>query len=764
MSRFDPLGARLGLEVSRHEAIAAARQFAATLDNVPRTQAYVKLDGNDDLERYYPAARITPQQRSTVESWTPTISYLVMLLDPQWKNRLEVRISKQGRVLGFRQLDIEVRSSFDDASARARAESALRLRFGAGSSAFQYNGAKPVQRHVQRQARRDVAFQWSRPILPHLSIDAIVEVAGDRVVAEEIRPTIDSRFAQQNILSASKANLFLGLMIWGLALIVALYAMFRYVVRVREQEVPHARVLLLLAIFLAASISGLLVLSDDALFDGLRSEQVRRSGKASAAVPIAIALGMFALAMAISWGGCEGDLRERFPGKLTSFDALLSGRLASANVARAFLSALGWAGVSLLLHRGITSVMANPAAVTSLNEGTVMAARVPVLSSMLSFPLMSAITAVLMGIMVPVSMFRRWKTTTSRLGFVIFLILFVFFAATLTRTVPGIAAFALAVAGASMLTIPFLVHDLLTSLLTLVIGSTFLFGTRMVLQPDKDLRTNGTAILALLAIGLAVALSRAFKTPLPESEVRPLYARNLLERLGLEAELSAARSAQQRLLPLNLPQVAGASVTARCEPSSDVSGDYYDVLARSDGQLLFVMVDESVEGLSAALRVTLIKGLLLSYVRRLLSPAELVRRVKSQVQEILQDERPLAIAIALFDPVTRRIELARSGDTPRIFLIAAQQSGESAPISSESHTREVLLPFSTDIAESSFLLERGEVLMMLSDAFDEVSVRQMKAGAGDEHLETLFRRRRDTTPLASAPGDRTALVLSTEQA
>ncbi|HXI13680.1 MAG TPA: SpoIIE family protein phosphatase [Thermoanaerobaculia bacterium] len=752
----DPLGANLGLEISRGDAITAARQFATTYDGISRAQAYVKFDGNDDLERFFSAAGVTRQARAVVEERSPAVSYLVLLMDREGKNRLRVRVSRSGRVLGYSQLDVQGEQRTYEASALAAAQGALLKRFGKESAIFRYDGSKPVE----RQNRRDLAFKWSRQASPHLAIDANVEVAGTGVISEEIKARIDPTFQEQHIKSIGKANTFLGILIWCMALIIAIYALFRYVVRVREQEVPHGRALLLLLVVLVASASGLLIFSDDSVFDVLQKPQETSQGTFAASLPVLIALFFFALAIAIAWAGCEGDLRERFPGKLTSFDALLGGRIGSSNVATAFLTAAGWAGVSFLLFRMVGLGMANSAASTSFKEATVMASRIPMLASLFSYSLMSAITAVLMGMMVPVSMLRRWKTTGARLGFVIFLILFVVFSATLTRSVPGAAAFALAAVGAAMLAVPFMLHDLLTSLLSTVIGSTYLFGTRMLSQPDQDLRTQGIALLAVLLIALVAALTRAFRTPLPDSEVRPLYARNLLERQSLEAELSAARHAQQRLLPMKLPEIPGASVTARCEPSSDVSGDYYDVLSLSDGRLLFVMVDESVEGLSAALRVTLIKGLLLSYARRLLPAAELVRRVKRQVQDILNDQRQLYIAVALFDPVTRHVELARSGDSPSIFISMApspsDQSEQSAAI-----TREVIMPASTDVQEVELTLERGEALMMLSDAFDDLSVSQMALGGSVQHIEALFRPRGNVA--AHASGDRTALVLATER-
>src|ERR1017187_5578124 len=52
----------------------------------------------------------------------------------------------------------------------------------------------------------------------------------------------------------------------------------------------------------------------------------------------------------VAYGAGEGDVRAVYPGKLTSLDALLSGKLFSANVARSILAGGAFAGAMLLVQ------------------------------------------------------------------------------------------------------------------------------------------------------------------------------------------------------------------------------------------------------------------------------------------------------------------------------------------------------------------------------------------------------------------------------
>jgi hypothetical protein len=54
-----------------------------------------------------------------------------------------------------------------------------------------------------------------------------------------------------------------------------------------------------------------------------------------------VLIGLF---MGLAYGSGEGDIRESYPGKLTSLDALITGKLFSRNVSRSYLIGLAMGG------------------------------------------------------------------------------------------------------------------------------------------------------------------------------------------------------------------------------------------------------------------------------------------------------------------------------------------------------------------------------------------------------------------------------------
>lgn len=74
-----------------------------------------------------------------------------------------------------------------------------------------------------------------------------------------------------------------------------------------------------------------------------------------------------------------------------------------------------------------------------------------------------------------------------------------------------------------------------------------------------------------------------------------------LEKDRLEEELRLARSIQERLLPQDLPRLAGADLAALNLASQVVAGDYYDAIALDEHRYLLAVADVSGKGLPASL-------------------------------------------------------------------------------------------------------------------------------------------------------------------
>jgi hypothetical protein len=111
------------------------------------------------------------------------------------------------------------------------------------------------------------------------------------------------------------------------------------------------------------------------------------------------------------------------------------------------------------------------------------------------------------------------------------------------------------------------------------------------------------------------------------------FTRLSREEARASAELGAAREVQQRLVPSELPDVAGYALEAAYLPANEVGGDFYQVLVQADGCTLVIVGDVSGKGLKAAMTGALAIGALRTLAAEGLGPAELLRRLNGQIVE-----------------------------------------------------------------------------------------------------------------------------------
>ncbi len=83
-----------------------------------------------------------------------------------------------------------------------------------------------------------------------------------------------------------------------------------------------------------------------------------------------------------------------------------------------------------------------------------------------------------------------------------------------------------------------------------------------------------------------------------ESELRAVTEEKL--RLA-EQQLATAREIQQRLYPVQVPEIPGLDVAGVTFPAEATGGDYFDYIALSNGRLCLVVGDVSGHGLGPAM-------------------------------------------------------------------------------------------------------------------------------------------------------------------
>jgi sigma-B regulation protein RsbU (phosphoserine phosphatase) len=200
--------------------------------------------------------------------------------------------------------------------------------------------------------------------------------------------------------------------------------------------------------------------------------------------------------------------------------------------------------------------------------------------------------------------------------------------------------------------------------------------------------------------------------------------RQAAEKKRLEEEMRLAREIQTSLLPPGPLQVPGMGVTAVCVPAREVGGDYYDVLPLDGGRVGVLIADVSGKGMSAALYMAELKGLMLSLTRIHASPRDLLISANRLIAEHLDSRSFITMTYAVIDPVSLTMTYARAGHTPLIF-VPHHDDGEARA--------QILVPdgmvvglridngerFEAILQEATLRLAPGDLLAFFTDGISE---------------------------------------------
>lgn len=110
-----------------------------------------------------------------------------------------------------------------------------------------------------------------------------------------------------------------------------------------------------------------------------------------------------------------------------------------------------------------------------------------------------------------------------------------------------------------------------------------------------------------------------------------------LEKQQIENELKIAREIQIALLPDELPDIEGYSISADNIPALQVGGDYYDVIKLTDTKYAFVIADVSGKGTPASLLMSNIQSSVHSYLKLYSEETFDLALVTKHINELIYD-------------------------------------------------------------------------------------------------------------------------------
>lgn len=198
---------------------------------------------------------------------------------------------------------------------------------------------------------------------------------------------------------------------------------------------------------------------------------------------------------------------------------------------------------------------------------------------------------------------------------------------------------------------------------------------------------------------------------------------------ALEREIQSAREIQQVLIPEVLPSLEGYAVTSAYTPAYEVGGDFFQILAHSDGSTLVALGDVSGKGLKAAMNVATIVGIMRAEVTNTSSPGEILGTLNQCLAGRMQGGFATSVVFRLES--NGQVTIANAGHLP-LFLNGKEfLLTPSLPLG---------LVNSSSFEEVRVHLQPGDQLSLYTDGLLEA---RNAAGElyGFERLRELFEKR-----------------------
>jgi serine phosphatase RsbU (regulator of sigma subunit) len=203
------------------------------------------------------------------------------------------------------------------------------------------------------------------------------------------------------------------------------------------------------------------------------------------------------------------------------------------------------------------------------------------------------------------------------------------------------------------------------------------------------------------------------------------------ERRRMEAELGLAREIQLALLPEELPQPPGFELYAVNTPSQGVSGDFYQIVERSEGtELALLVADVSGKGLVAALLTATVEALTAVPISQGLPADQSFRRVNMLLCQRTPPEKFATAFLAVLGVADGELSYASAGHNPALVVRA---SGEVEQLRRTGLPLGLMESMGYEAGEARLL--EGDTLIVYTDGMVEAA-----NATGEEYgLDRLIR-------------------------
>jgi sigma-B regulation protein RsbU (phosphoserine phosphatase) len=142
-----------------------------------------------------------------------------------------------------------------------------------------------------------------------------------------------------------------------------------------------------------------------------------------------------------------------------------------------------------------------------------------------------------------------------------------------------------------------------------------------------------------------------------------------IEQGRIKEELDLARKIQQGLFPKASPEIAGLDISGVSVPALSVGGDYYDFVQLGPKKILAVVADVSGKGMSAALYMSKIQGMVQLAAHMYGTPKEMLININRRIFDGLDRKSFITMILALFDLKKKEVRICRAGHNKALLSV-----------------------------------------------------------------------------------------------
>ena len=347
-----------------------------------------------------------------------------------------------------------------------------------------------------------------------------------------------------------------------------------------------------------------------------------------------------------AWAVGESYARERWGERLASFDAILRRDMLNATVGRSVLRGVlsapaVAAGTFLIGFVGIAAGLTHP----SRGAGTDVVVTLGGPLSLLVVTAGEAISFSVIAILFVLAAANRRRILP--VGIFVALLFASIFAVGTPPTAPFLPTLLFGWGAAAVAVAVFLAWDLLAATVALFGGALLAYSLPLLSVAEgrffNEVTTFVAAPLALMLL-LAVGALLTRREIVYEYEDLAPHVKRIVERERVKAEIDAANRIQAALLPMESPELAGATVASHYRAATEIGGDYFDFLPQPDGKIGIAFGDVSGHGLTSGIVMAMAKAALLVQLNNDASP----RTVMNVLNDIVIRTAPRRILMTFF--------------------------------------------------------------------------------------------------------------------